>query len=185
MLCLHRPWNAWLPREILHYSAAGPWAADVGGWYNCLNFLVCLRKLFPKALCPKARPVVHPHTYPHPQPLVLEISLVFPPPSPLPFHLNVLPGLRRPWYTKLLSDSVTWLTVERFSRDGQLCVGGHSKDRAEQIKARDRQGTLLNRRPFQNSRAKPLWSLTTWRTYVKELYSSPIWSQVFWISTSV
>ena len=46
------------------------------------------------------------------------------------FYLNVvLLGLRRPWHTKLPSKAVTWLTAKRLQGDGQLCVGGHGKNR--------------------------------------------------------
>lgn len=131
------------------------WAADVGGWYTCLNFLVCLRKLFLQALCTKApQPVVYPRTHaPSLNPWSwknLSYSLPHPPSFPSKYGAGPQDALAHKASTR-----VCHLTDSR--KVGQLCVGGHGKDRAEQIKAREgRPGKLLNRGPFQSSRAEPL-----------------------------
>lgn len=75
-------------------------------------------------------------------------------PFPPPFHLKYGAGPQEALAHKA-STRVCHLTDSR--KVGQLCVGGLGKDRAEQIKAREgRQGRLLNRGPFQSSRAEPL-----------------------------
>lgn len=85
------------------FTSCWCWATDVGVWYTCLHFCVCLRKQCLKGCGPKL-----PHRYP-PTPSFPRRIVYIPPTL---FHLNVVLGLRRPWYTKLLSKTVTWLTAK-------------------------------------------------------------------------
>jgi hypothetical protein len=104
------------------------WAADVGLLY-VFAFWRVLEKVVSEGAQHQSPPTSHLSPQPWKNPLC-SIAHTF-------FHLNVVLGLKRSWHTKLPSKAVTRLTAKRFGRDGQLCVGGHGKNRAEQIKPED------------------------------------------------
>lgn len=89
------------------------WCYRCGGLVYMFAFLHVFEKAVSKGSGPKL-----------PRPQLSKKNWLY---SPYPLHLNVVLGLRRPWYTKLLSKAVTWLTVKRLQEDGQLGVGGHGK----------------------------------------------------------
>lgn len=115
-ICINKPRNACLFWVILLCFGAGlqMWGIAIGVYTFAVFKKTLSEGLWTRILLAAAS---------HPQ---LSKNQLCP---PTPFHLNVAVGLRRPWYTKLRSKAVTWLTAERFPGDGQLCVGGHGKNR--------------------------------------------------------